>query len=66
MKKNVDVKIGDTVELSKEHPCGSSSWEIFRTGMDIGLICKGCGRKINLRRSIFNKRFKKRINRGNQ
>ena len=63
---NIDVMIGDVVELSKEHPCGSRTWEIFRTGMDIGLICQVCDRKIKLQRSIFNKRFKKRINRGNQ
>lgn len=25
----------DKVELKKEHPCGSKTWEVLRVGMDI-------------------------------
>ena len=42
----------------KKHPCGSYEWEVARVGVDIGLLCQGCGRRILLPRSTFNKRLK--------
>ena len=31
----MELRIGDRVELRKQHPCGSKTWQIFRVGMDI-------------------------------
>ena len=27
-----DYEVGDIVRLKKQHPCGSSEWEILRVG----------------------------------
>ena len=53
-----EVDLGDIVRLRKKHPCGSYEWEVARVGVDIGLLCQGCGRRILLPRSTFNKRLK--------
>ena len=53
-----EIDIGDIVRLRKKHPCGSYEWEVVRLGVDIGLICQSCGRRILLPRSTFNKRLK--------
>jgi hypothetical protein len=52
------VRVGDIVRLKKSHPCGANEWEVTRTGMDIGLMCMGCGRKVKLVRYEFDRRFK--------
>ncbi len=54
----MDISVGDRVELRKLHPCGSAEWQIYRVGADIGLRCIGCGRRVMLTRSEFNKRLK--------
>jgi hypothetical protein len=54
----VEVKMGDIVRLRKKHPCGSYEWSVVRLGVDIGLVCQQCGRRILLPRSTFNKRLK--------
>ncbi len=57
----IDVRVGDRVRLRKPHPCGSYEWEVVRIGVDIGLVCQGCRRRILLPRGQFNKRVKARI-----
>jgi len=42
----LDLRVGDIVKLKKKHPCGGYHWEINRTGIDIGLRCLCCGRKV--------------------
>lgn len=54
----LDVQIGDLVRLRKPHPCGSYEWQVVRLGADIGLKCRGCGRRVLLDRRTFNKRVK--------
>lgn len=54
----VEVHVGDIVRLRKKHPCGSFDWEVVRTGVDVGLVCQECGRRIMLPRGTFNKRLK--------
>ncbi len=49
---------GDKVRLRKPHPCGGYIWEVTRLGVDIGLVCQTCHRRILLPRSEFNKRLK--------
>lgn len=60
----VQVRTGDVVRLKKPHPCGQNSWEVVRVGMDIGLRCRGCDRKVMLVRSEFDRRFRGFIERG--
>jgi hypothetical protein len=52
------VRLGDVVRLKKPHPCGANEWEITRLGMEIGLACRGCDRKVRLLRSEFERRFR--------
>lgn len=58
-----DIDLGDIVQLRKKHPCGSNEWEVVRVGLDVGLLCQGCGRRIMLSRGDFNKRCRKILRR---
>jgi hypothetical protein len=60
------VQMGDVVRLRKKHPCGSDQWQVVRLGIDIGLVCLGCRRRILLPRSTFNKRVKTIIQRAKE
>lgn len=60
----IPIEIGDIVKLKKQHPCGINEWEVEKLGMDIGLKCRGCGRKVRLLRSQFDRRFRGYIKRG--
>jgi len=51
--------VGDTLELKKNHPCGSKLFEVFRVGSDIRLVCKGCGRDMVLPREKVEKAIRK-------
>ncbi len=55
---SVRYHVGDVVQLKKTHPCGSTEWEITRTGMDFGLRCVRCGRRVLLPRAKFEKQVK--------
>ena len=59
----VSVKIGDIVEMKKEHPCISHSklFEVTRVGADIKLKCLECGNIVMLDRETFNKKVKRKI-----
>ena len=50
--------LGDVVRLRKPHPCGSTDWEIIRTGMDFRLRCTGCNRVVWISRSQFERSVK--------
>jgi len=60
----MNFNVGDHVEMRKKHPCGSSIWEIIRTGADFRIKCLGCGHQLMITRIKFEKSFKKvvRIN----
>ena len=45
-----DLQLNDIVRMRKPHPCGSYEWKVTRLGADIGLECKGCGRRVMLTR----------------
>jgi hypothetical protein len=58
------VRLGDVVRLKKVHPCGANEWEVAKLGMDIGLTCLGCDRKVRLARAEFDRRFRGIVRRG--
>jgi hypothetical protein len=60
----MEVRLGDVVRLRKVHPCGGYEWEVVRLGMDIGIRCRTCGRRVLLERRVFEKRVKQFIARG--
>ncbi len=53
--------VGDIVEMKKKHPCGSSQWEITRTGADFRIKCLGCRHHLMLPRTKFEKSVRKII-----
>ncbi|KUK98513.1 MAG: Uncharacterized protein XE09_0084 [Atribacteria bacterium 34_868] len=59
----LDLRVGDIVKLKKKHPCGGYHWEITRTGIDIGLRCLCCGRKVLVPRVKIERRIRQIIKR---
>lgn len=57
----MELHLHDTVELKKEHPCGSRRWEVLRLGMDIKLRCLGCGHEVMTPRRKAEKSIKRII-----
>ena len=58
----MEYKIGDIVELKKQHPCGSKTWEIIRVGIDFKFKCCGCDHIIMIQRPKALKMIKKKVN----
>lgn len=57
----MDVRVGDVLEMKKNHPCGSKCFEVLRVGMDFRLRCTGCGHEVMLPRQKAEKNIKKII-----
>ncbi|MCL4426038.1 MAG: DUF951 domain-containing protein [Firmicutes bacterium] len=66
MREIIRYEIGDVVKMKKPHPCGSYEWEITRTGIDFGLKCLGCGRRVMIPRVKFEKAIKSIVSRRNE
>ena len=58
----MDVRIGDTLQMKKQHPCGNDRFLVLRSGMDFRLRCTKCGREVMVPRVKAEKNIKK-INR---
>ena len=54
-----EYKIGSTVIMKKQHPCGENNWIITRVGVDVKIKCMKCNREIMLSRLDFEKKLKK-------
>ena len=55
----IQYEVGDIVKLKKQHPCGSSEWEILRVGADFRLKCLGCGHEVMQPRRKVEKMIRK-------
>ncbi len=60
----MDVRLGDILEMKKNHPCGTKQFEVTRVGMDFRLKCTGCGHEIMIPRHKAEKNIKKLIRDG--
>jgi len=60
----LDLRMGDVLQLRREHPCGSREWRVVRLGADIGLVCAGCGHRILMDRLDVERRFTAWVSRG--
>ncbi len=60
----MDIAVGDTILTRKKHPCGASSFEVLRVGMDFKIRCTGCGREVMLPRAKIEKNIKKVVKPG--
>lgn len=54
----MNIQVGDIVKLKKQHPCGSSEWDVLRTGIDFRIKCRGCGHMLMLPRKDIEKSIK--------
>ena len=54
----MEIRVGDVVQLKKKHPCGSDQWQVIRVGIDIGIKCQKCNRRVFLERGVFERRVK--------
>jgi hypothetical protein len=64
LKEPIQFYLGDVIRLKKPHPCGGFDWWVTRLGLDIGLRCTTCNRRIMLPRLETERRFTKFIERG--
>lgn len=55
----MDVRVGDTIIVKKNHPCGENSFAVLRVGMDFRIRCNGCGREVMVPRNKIEKNIKK-------
>lgn len=64
----MDIRVNDILTMKKQHPCGSSRWQVLRIGADFKMRCLGCGHEIMNPRSKVEKYIKKieRENDGNE
>jgi len=60
----LELRLGDVVELRKQHPCGSRDWTIIRLGADIGLRCRKCHHRVLIDRVVLERRIKRFVERG--
>lgn len=55
----VKFRLGDVVELKKEHPCGSKQFKILRVGSTMRIMCLGCSRDMEIDRIKLEKATKR-------
>ena len=60
----LDVRVGDVVRMRRKHPCGSVDWDVVRVGADIGIVCRGCQRRVLMRRDVLRRRVRAFLERG--
>ena len=60
----MEIRLGDVVLLKKKHPCGGYEWQVTRLGADIGIKCLQCQRRVLLERSVFERKVKAFVSRG--
>ena len=60
----MEINVGDEVRFSKRHPCGGDRWLVVRTGVDIGIKCEKCGRRVMMERAEYERRVKEVVSRG--
>ena len=54
----MDIRLNDILTMKKQHPCGSNTWRVLRTGADFRLKCLGCGHEVMLPRRNAEKTIK--------
>ncbi len=58
----MDIRVGDILEMKKNHPCGkenSKRFLVLRIGMDFKLRCMACGHEIMIPRVKAEKNTRK-------
>jgi len=64
LNEPIQFYVGDVIRLKKPHACGGFNWSVQRLGLDIGLQCTTCSRRIMLPRLETERRFRQFVERG--
>ncbi len=57
--KIIKLSVNDTLEMKKNHPCGSREFTVLRVGSDVRVKCLGCGRDMTIDREKLEKAIRK-------
>ena len=57
----IRMRVGDTLELKKPHPCGEKRFRVMRVGSEVRVVCIGCGRDMVLDRVKLERAIRKLI-----
>ena len=57
----IRMRVGDTLELKKPHPCGEKKFRVMRVGSEIRIVCIGSGRDMVLDRVKLERAVRKLI-----
>ncbi|MDR3552561.1 MAG: DUF951 domain-containing protein [Clostridia bacterium] len=60
----MDIAVGDTVVMKKNHPCGGNRFVVLRIGADFRLQCAKCGHEVMAPRVRIEKNIKNVIKKG--
>jgi len=55
----IRMRVGDTLELKKPHPCGDKRFRVMRVGSEVRILCLGCGRDMVLDRVKLERAIRK-------
>lgn len=55
----MDVRVGDILEMKKDHPCGCKRFLVVRSGMDFKIQCQKCGHLVEAPRHRIEKNIRK-------
>lgn len=55
----MDIRVGDILEMRKNHVCGCARFHVLRSGADFRLRCEKCGREFMIARSKAEKNIKR-------
>jgi hypothetical protein len=61
MQNILTIRVGDILEMKKNHPCGERTFKVLRVGSDVKIMCTGCSRTLTLERIKLEKLIKKII-----
>lgn len=54
----IPLRVGDRVQLKKEHPCGGRIFAILRVGSEVRVKCETCARDMTMDRIKLEKAIK--------
>ena len=55
----IRMRVGDTLELKKPHPCGEKRFRVMRVGSEVRVVCETCKRDMTLDRIKLEKAIKR-------
>ena len=55
----IRMRVGDTLELKKPHPCGDKRFRVMRVGSEVRIVCLGCGRDMVMERVKLERAIRK-------